>query len=115
MPVDLTEHMAYKGMMLTGLPNMAFTIGYTNASWTLKADLVSEFVCRVLNYMDANGFDTVVPQHPGTSVEERPIMDFTPGYMLAGPPHPAQGGFACAVAAHAELPDRPSSDQARQG
>ncbi len=39
--------MAYKGMMLTGLPNMAFTIGYTNASWTLKADLVSEFVCRV--------------------------------------------------------------------
>ena len=51
--------MTYKGMMLSGLPNMAFTIGYTNASWTLKADLVSEFVCRVLNYMDANGYDTV--------------------------------------------------------
>ena len=44
--------MAYKGMMLTHMPNMAFTIGYTNASWTLKADLVSEFVCRVINYMD---------------------------------------------------------------
>ena len=44
--------MAFKGMMLTGMPNMAFTIGYTNASWTLKADLVSEFVCRVINYMD---------------------------------------------------------------
>ena len=64
-PVELNETMAYKGMMLTGLPNMAFTVGYTNASWTLKADLVSEFVCRVLNHMDANGFDTVEPAAPG--------------------------------------------------
>jgi monooxygenase len=81
-PVDLTQSMSYKGMMLSGMPNMAFTIGYTNASWTLKADLVSEYVCRILNYMDANGFDTVVPEHPGDSVEERPLMDFTPGYVL---------------------------------
>ncbi|HYO03671.1 MAG TPA: NAD(P)/FAD-dependent oxidoreductase [Mycobacterium sp.] len=81
-PVDLTKSMSYKGMMLSGMPNMAFTIGYTNASWTLKADLVSEFVCRVLNYMDENGFDTVVPEHPGDSVDERPLMDFTPGYVL---------------------------------
>jgi monooxygenase len=80
--VDLTQSMSYKGMMLSGMPNMAFTIGYTNASWTLKADLVSEYVCRILNYMDANGFDTVVPEHPGDSVEERPLMDFTPGYVL---------------------------------
>ena len=81
-PVDLNDTMAFKGMMLTGLPNMAFTIGYTNASWTLKADLVSEFVCRVINYMDENGYATVVPQHPGNSVDERPLMDFTPGYVL---------------------------------
>ncbi|HEX7826282.1 MAG TPA: NAD(P)/FAD-dependent oxidoreductase [Mycobacterium sp.] len=81
-PVDLTKSMSYKGMMLSGMPNMAFTIGYTNASWTLKADLVSEYVCRILNYMDDNGFDTVVPEHPGNSVEERPLMDFTPGYVL---------------------------------
>jgi monooxygenase len=81
-PVDLTQTMSYKGMMLSGMPNMAFTIGYTNASWTLKADLVSEFACRVLNYMDANGFDTVVPEHPGNAVDERPLMDFTPGYVL---------------------------------
>jgi monooxygenase len=81
-PVDLTTTMSYKGMMLSGMPNMAFTIGYTNASWTLKADLVSEYVCRILNYMDANGFDTVVPEHPGDSVDERPLMDFTPGYVL---------------------------------
>ena len=81
-PIDLHDTMAYKGMMLTHMPNMAFTIGYTNASWTLKADLVSEFACRVLNYMDANGFDRVEPQHPGNTVDERPLMDFTPGYVL---------------------------------
>ena len=81
-PVELNDTMAFKGMMLSGMPNMAFTIGYTNASWTLKADLVSEFVCRVINYMDSNGYETVVPQHPGNSVDERPLMDFTPGYVL---------------------------------
>lgn len=80
-PIDLTKSMTYKGLMLSGVPNMAITFGYTNASWTLKADLVSEFICRVLNYMDANGFDRVEPQHPGDSVEEQPFMDFSPGYF----------------------------------
>ena len=80
--IELNDTMAYKGMMLTHMPNMAFTVGYTNASWTLKADLVSEFVCRVLNYMDAKGFDKIEPEHPGNSVDERPLMDFTPGYVL---------------------------------
>ena len=81
-PVDLTKSMAYKSMMLSGLPNMVYTVGYTNASWTLKADLVSEFACRLLNHMDDNGFDTVVAEHPGSDVEERPFMEFTPGYVL---------------------------------
>jgi monooxygenase len=80
--VDLTKAMAYKGMMLSGLPNMAYTVGYTNASWTLKADLVSEFVCRLLNHMDAKEFDAVVVEHPGSAVEERPFMEFAPGYVL---------------------------------
>jgi monooxygenase len=80
-PIDLTSLMTYKGLMFSGIPNFAITFGYTNASWTLKADLVSEFVCRVLNYMDANGFDNVVPEHPGDSVDELPFMDFTPGYF----------------------------------
>ena len=91
-PIDLHDTMAYKGMMLTHIPNMAFTIGYTNASWTLKADLVSEFVCRVLNYMDDNGFDVVEPQHPGNSVDERPLMDFTPGYVLRALDHLPKAG-----------------------
>ena len=68
-PIDLTSLMTYKGMMFSGIPNLAITFGYTNASWTLKADLVSEFVCRVLNYMDANGFDTVVPAEPSADVD----------------------------------------------
>ena len=81
-PVDLSTTTAYKGMMLSGLPNVVYTVGYTNASWTLKADLVSEFVCRLLNYMDQNGFDNVVPEQPGSDVEERPFMEFSPGYVL---------------------------------
>jgi monooxygenase len=79
--IDLPSLMTYKGLMFSGIPNFAITFGYTNASWTLKADLVSEFVCRVLNYMDANGFDNVVPEHPGAGVDELPFMDFTPGYF----------------------------------
>ncbi|MGE4362178.1 MAG: flavin-containing monooxygenase, partial [Mycolicibacterium sp.] len=80
--IELNDTMAYKGMLLTDMPNLAFTIGYTNASWTLKADLVSEFFCRIINYMDANSYDRVEPRHPGSSVDERPLMDFTPGYVL---------------------------------
>jgi len=80
-PIDLPGTMCYKGLMLSGVPNMSITFGYTNASWTLKADLVSEFICRLLNYMDANGFDRVEPKHPGASVDEMPFMDFTPGYF----------------------------------
>ena len=114
-PVELNDTMAYKGMMLTGMPNMAFTIGYTNASWTLKADLVSEFVCRVINYMDENGYDTVVPQHPGDSVDERPLMDFTPGYVLRALDYLPKAGFGFAVAAQAELLHGPAADPARQG
>ena len=81
-PLDLAKSVAYKGMMLSGLPNMTFTFGYTNASWTLKADLTSEFVCRLLNYMDSHGYDTVVPQEPSEAVERRPFVDLSSGYVL---------------------------------
>lgn len=80
-PIDLPKTMTYKGLMFSGVPNAAVAFGYTNASWTLKADLVSEFVCRVLNYMDDHGFNRVEPQHPGTAVKEEPFMDFSPGYF----------------------------------
>lgn len=81
-PVDLPAQTVYKGAMLTGIPNMAFTIGYTNASWTLKADLVSEYVSRLLNYMDENGYVTAVPELADETLEKQPFMDFTPGYVL---------------------------------
>lgn len=90
--LDLTKSMAYKGMMLSGIPNMAFTIGYTNASWTLKADLVSEFVCRVLNYMDSRGYDQVEPTQPDADVNEAPLLDFTPGYVLRALDHLPKAG-----------------------
>ena len=80
-PVRLPETMAYKGMMLSGVPNFAFTIGYTNASWTLKADLVSEFACRLLRYMDDHGYGTCVPVND-PNVAERPFVDFSAGYVL---------------------------------
>jgi monooxygenase len=79
---DLSKLLAYRGMMLGDVPNLAFTIGYTNASWTLKADLVSEYLCRLLNNMDANGYDICVPHLSDSSVEPEPILDFTSGYVL---------------------------------
>jgi monooxygenase len=81
-PVRLPETMAYKGMMLSGVPNFAFTIGYTNASWTLKADLVSEFACRLLRHMDARGYDTCVPVSDDPDVTPQPLLDFQAGYVL---------------------------------
>ena len=74
--------MAYKGMMLSGVPNFAFTVGYTNASWTLKADLVSEYACRLLRYMDARGYDQCVPVNDDPRITRRPLMDFAAGYVL---------------------------------
>jgi len=79
--VDVPRAFAYKGMMLSGVPNFAFTVGYTNASWTLKADLTSEYVCRLLNHMDAHGYRRAVPEVDG-SVTEEPLLDFTSGYVL---------------------------------
>jgi cation diffusion facilitator CzcD-associated flavoprotein CzcO len=78
--VHLPDTMAYKGMMLSGVPNFAYVIGYTNASWTLKADLVSEYVCRLLQHLRGHGYDAVVPVRDET-VEEEPFMDFASGYV----------------------------------
>jgi monooxygenase len=79
--VVLPEAMAYKGMMLSGVPNYAFTVGYTNASWTLKADLVSEYVCRLLAHMDEHGHRQCMPVNDNPLVVERPLLDFTAGYV----------------------------------
>lgn len=80
--VELPKTMAYKGMMLSDVPNFAFTIGYTNASWTLKADLVGEYVVRLLRHMDEHGYDVAMPTNDDPSVTERPLLDFDAGYVM---------------------------------
>jgi cyclohexanone monooxygenase len=79
-PFEAREGMAYKGMMLSDLPNCVMSFGYTNASWTLKADLTAAYACRLLRYMDRAGLDIAVPRRePG--VESRPFLGFTSGYV----------------------------------
>jgi monooxygenase len=80
--VDVSTGMAYRGLMLSDVPNFAFSIGYTNASWTLKADLTSEYVCRLLKHMDAHGHRQVVPRLQDPSVKSEPLLDFQAGYVL---------------------------------
>lgn len=89
--IMLEEHKVYKGMMLNNVPNMAFAIGYTNASWTLKADLSSQYVCRLINYMEQHHYTSCMPVIK-TSQRDEPIMDFTSGYILRDIDHlPKQG------------------------
>jgi monooxygenase len=80
--VALSETVGYKGMMLSGVPNLALTLGYTNASWTLKCDLIGEYVCRLLNHMDRHGYVEVRPRRPGASVSTEPFLDLKSGYVL---------------------------------
>ncbi len=80
--VDLSETVGYKATMLSGVPNMALTLGYTNASWTLKCDLVSEYVCRLLNHMDEHGYVQCTPKEPPPSVAVEPFLDLKSGYVL---------------------------------
>jgi cation diffusion facilitator CzcD-associated flavoprotein CzcO len=80
--VELSKTLTYKGMMLSGVPNFALALGYTNASWTLKCDLVSEYVCRLLNHMSAKGYQQVTPTAPDTVVDTQPLIDLKSGYVL---------------------------------
>jgi cyclohexanone monooxygenase len=78
--IDPSRAMSYKGMMLSGVPNCALAFGYTNASWTLKADLTAAWVCRLLRHMDARGQAIAVAQRD-PSVAEAPFLDFSSGYV----------------------------------
>jgi len=79
--IDFPATLTYKGMMYSDVPNLASSFGYTNASWTLKCDLTCEYVCRLLNYMDRNGFAACTPRLKDASVEVEPWLDFTSGYV----------------------------------
>ena len=79
-PVDLRDQFVWQGAMVTGLPNFAVCIGYTNASWTLRADLTSRLVCKVLNEMSRRGAVSAVPA-PDQPLERRPLLDLASGYV----------------------------------
>jgi monooxygenase len=92
--VDLGRTVAYKGVMLSGIPNFAMTIGYTNASWTLRADLICGYVCRLLNHMDRRGYQVCTPVAP-PSAELAPLINLTSGYVRRGSDAmPKQGSSA---------------------
>jgi monooxygenase len=80
-PVTVREHVAYKGMMLDRVPNMAFAIGYTNASWTLKVDLVAQYVIKLLRFMADRGYATVTPRLPARGLRTAPYIDMSSGYF----------------------------------
>jgi len=82
-PVSMAEAVTYKGMMLSGVPNFALAIGYTNASWTLKVDLVSEYVCRLLTEMDRTGSTVVTPVPPPPGPRE-PLLNLQANYIKRG-------------------------------
>jgi cation diffusion facilitator CzcD-associated flavoprotein CzcO len=80
--VDLAKTLGYKGMMLSGVPNLAAAFGYTNASWTLKCDLTCGYVCRLLGHMDEHGYRQCVPRNRDPSIVEQPFIDFSSSYVL---------------------------------
>ena len=79
--VDISKTMTYKGMMFSDIPNLVATFGYTNASWTLRADLTSEYVCRLLNFMDKKGYANCCPRTAEHVEPEGDWLDFTSGYV----------------------------------
>ena len=84
-PVDVSKSIAYRGAMFSGVPNTAFTFGYTNASWTLKADLTARYVCRLIRHMDSRGYAIAAPRR-NPSLGEQPFLAFTPGYVVRALP-----------------------------
>ena len=79
--VDISKTMTYKGMMFSDVPNLVATFGYTNASWTLRADLTSEYVCRLLNFMDKKGYANCCPRTAEHVEPDGDWLDFTSGYV----------------------------------
>ena len=80
-PINIPELLVYRGMMFSDIPNFTQFVGYTNASWTLKTDLSSVYVCRLLNHMKKNGLKQVTPRVNDPLMEREPVIDFTSGYV----------------------------------
>jgi cation diffusion facilitator CzcD-associated flavoprotein CzcO len=93
--IEPARTMVYKGVMLSDVPNFALTLGYTNASWTLKCDLTSEYTCRLIDHLDRHGYAFAVPRKGDPAPEEQPLIDFSSGYVQRAKDHmPHQGTVA---------------------
>ncbi|HEX5083756.1 MAG TPA: hypothetical protein VFY40_17040, partial [Blastocatellia bacterium] len=80
-PIDIGKAVLYKGVMFSGVPNMAFVFGYTNASWTLRADLLAEYFCRMINLMDKRDYVEARPKEPDPTMPVKPLGNLTSGYF----------------------------------
>lgn len=81
--IDVVDTIAYRGTLLSGIPNWSMAIGYTTSSWTLKVGLLCRYLIDLVRYMDAHGYDTVVPVAP-PGMQTRPVMDLQSGYAKRG-------------------------------
>ncbi len=79
--IETGKAYAYKGTMFSDVPNLANVFGYTNASWTLRADLICEYVCRVINYLDMYRLASATPRMGVTEHTDKPFVDFSSGYF----------------------------------
>ena len=93
--VEPGQTLTYKGLMLSNVPNCAICVGYINASWTLRADLSSAYVCRLINYMERRGYKQCVPRYDDPTVRTQPLLGLNSGYVRRGINHfPKQGSKA---------------------
>jgi cation diffusion facilitator CzcD-associated flavoprotein CzcO len=89
--IQMNQHISYKGLMFSDIPNFSNTLGYTNASWTLKADLIAEYVCRLLKHMDQTGTRIAVAERKDPNVRPAPLLDMTSGYVARAEAHLPKG------------------------
>jgi monooxygenase len=79
--ISIPEQLIYKSAMISNVPNLAFVFGYTNSSWTLKVDLVCDYICRLISFMDSSGYASCVPVNNEPNMPTRPMLDFGAGYV----------------------------------
>jgi monooxygenase len=81
-PIDMSNSPAFKGVLLSDVPNFGLAVGYTNASWTLKSDLSCQYVTKVLNLMEKKGYEVCTPRFPHETMEKKRLLDFDAGYIM---------------------------------
>lgn len=114
-PMDTSRHMLYQGVMVSDVPNMAMIIGYINASWTLKVDIAAEYICRLVNHMDKNGYDEVIaPSDQAEFLQDTVMGGLTAGYIArAADVMPKQGRHAPWKVTNNYLADRKDLKEAK--